>query len=158
MKDDTQTPVEVGSQSEKENVGNVTLLDREIFGFWDEDKEYDGESVHMEKVNEAIEVLESAFEDVRDRYVVTITDSNGSRKGIESREQHLESLIEIATIALYAFVEESEEEISPKVWLKRRLENILFHINTNGKIIGGYRTLEDVKYSLENLVNELKES
>ncbi|MGF1433324.1 hypothetical protein ACQUW6_03570 [Bacillus thuringiensis] len=42
--------------------------------------------------------------------------------------------------------------------LIKRLENILFHINTNGKIIGGYRTLEDVKYSLENLVNELKES
>ncbi|MHB0803531.1 hypothetical protein PVK73_30100 [Bacillus thuringiensis] len=37
-----------------------------------------------------------------------------------------------------------------KIFIKR-LENILFHINTNGKIIGGYRTLE-------NLVNELKES
>ncbi len=42
--------------------------------------------------------------------------------------------------------------------LIRRLENILFHINTNEKTIGAERTLDDVKYSLENLTKELKES
>ncbi|KFN01219.1 hypothetical protein [Bacillus clarus] len=42
--------------------------------------------------------------------------------------------------------------------LIRRLENVLFHINANGKIIGAEHTLEDVKYSLENLTKELKES
>lgn len=43
MKDDKQTPVELGSQSEKENAGTVTLLDRGIFGFWDEDEGYEEE-------------------------------------------------------------------------------------------------------------------
>lgn len=50
----------------------------------------------VKRLTEAIEVLESAFENKKPFYEVTIIDNNGPRKEVESREQHLESLIDIA--------------------------------------------------------------
>jgi len=60
----------------------------------------------MSQVHKAIETLEAAFYDVKDRYKVTITDHNGSRPGIVSRAEHLEALIEMALNELHEYVEE----------------------------------------------------
>jgi hypothetical protein len=50
----------------------------------------------IKRLTEVIEILESAFEDKKPFYEVTIIGKDGERRELESREQHLESLIDIA--------------------------------------------------------------
>ncbi|MGC3821022.1 hypothetical protein [Acinetobacter sp. G11] len=60
----------------------------------------------MSQVKEAIEVLEAAFSDVRERYPATLTNSHGSFPSIVNRTEYLEGLIETALNILW----EEEEE------------------------------------------------
>ncbi|MCU5561944.1 hypothetical protein AB1I81_28325 [Bacillus mobilis] len=60
----------------------------------------------MSQVKEAIDILESAFRDVRDRYPATLTNSHGSFPSIINRTEYLEGLIETALNILW----EQEEE------------------------------------------------
>lgn len=60
----------------------------------------------MSQVKEAIEVLEAAFSDVRERYPATLTNSHGSFPSIVNRTEYLEGLIETALNILW----EREEE------------------------------------------------
>lgn len=60
----------------------------------------------MSQVKEAIEVLESAFSDVRERYPATLTNAHGSFPSIINRTEYLEGLIETALNILW----EQEEE------------------------------------------------
>ncbi|AMR06378.1 hypothetical protein [Bacillus thuringiensis] len=60
----------------------------------------------MSQLKEAIEILESAFTDSRDRYPATVTNEHGTFPCIVSRTEHLEALIEMALDLLHEHAEE----------------------------------------------------
>ncbi|MED1287318.1 hypothetical protein [Bacillus mycoides] len=60
----------------------------------------------MSQLKEAIEVLEAAFSDVRERYPATLTNEHGSFPSIVNRTEYLEGLIETALNILWEHEEE----------------------------------------------------
>lgn len=60
----------------------------------------------MSQVKEAIDILEAAFSDVRDRYPATLTNLHGSLPSIVNRTEYLEGLIETALNILWEHEEE----------------------------------------------------
>ncbi|MEK4581814.1 hypothetical protein [Bacillus sp. FSL R12-0074] len=61
----------------------------------------------MSQLIEAIEILESAFSDIRDRYPATLTNGHGTFPSVVSRTDHLEALIEMALDLLHEHLEEA---------------------------------------------------
>ncbi|AJI08560.1 hypothetical protein [Bacillus cereus] len=55
----------------------------------------------MSQVKEAIDILEAAFSDVRERYPATLTNTHGSFPSIVNRTEYLEGLIETALNILW---------------------------------------------------------
>ncbi|PEI42615.1 hypothetical protein CN620_09175 [Bacillus pseudomycoides] len=62
----------------------------------------------MNDLKEAIEILESAFSDVRDRYPATLTNEHGTFPCVVSRTEHLEALIETALNHLWEIEREDK--------------------------------------------------
>lgn len=55
----------------------------------------------MSQLKEAIDILEVAFVDVKDRYTATVTNEQGTFPCIVSRTEYLEALIEMSLDLLH---------------------------------------------------------
>ncbi|MGM7719393.1 hypothetical protein [Metabacillus sp. Hm71] len=63
----------------------------------------------INQLNEAIDILTSSYMDRKPFYEVTITDENGSRTVLESREEHLQTLIDVAIQEICNALEDIED-------------------------------------------------
>jgi sugar-specific transcriptional regulator TrmB len=72
----------------------------------------------IDQLKETLEILESALTDKRDSYPAQIIDENGTHDILETREEFLESMIDVSVTQLSMLLSDVEERKERKGKIK----------------------------------------